>query len=136
VTTTNWSPQSGAVGTAWAGGVVTLALAVLAEENTGRLLLGLAAVLLLFLALYGTIARPRLTADDTGLAVRGLTGRRHWPWHDVTVRLVHSRRLGRDSQSLELDCRSGEDEHLIVLTRLDLGTDPVEVADVLHALRP
>jgi hypothetical protein len=47
-----------------------------------------------------------------------------------------TRRLGREGHSLELDWEHGEDEQLVVLTWLDLGEDPRDVAEVLHALRP
>jgi hypothetical protein len=136
VTSKSWSPQPGLVGLAWALGILMALAALLSGENAGRLLLGLAAAGLLLLGACGTLVRPRLRADGSGLSVRGLTGHRHWPWHQVKVRLVHTRRLGRETQSLELDCRAGEQEDLVVLTRLDLGADPEEVANVLHALRP
>jgi hypothetical protein len=77
-----------------------------------------------------------LSVDNTGLHVRTLTGVHDFPWHEVKIRPVVTRRLGREAHSLELDWEHGEDEQLVVLTWLDLGVDPRDVAEVLHALRP
>lgn len=130
--TRTWSTPAPAIAAAWALAAVLALAAFLADDNAGRLLLGLAAVLVGYLAAFGSVARPRLAVDDTGMTVRGLTGSRHLPWHQVKVKLTRTRRLGRETSSLELDA----EEHLFVLTRLDLGADPEEVAEVLHALRP
>ncbi|WP_439662451.1 PH domain-containing protein [Lentzea sp. HUAS TT2] len=130
--TRTWSTPAPLVASAW---VVALALAVAAltvDDNAGRLLVGLATLLVTYLAAFATIARPRLTADVDGLAVRGLTSTTRLPWHEVKVKLQTTRRLGREQQTLELDA----DDRLVVLTRVDLGADPEEVAGVLHALRP
>lgn len=130
--TRTWSTPAPLVATAW---VAALALAVatfIADDNAGRLLIGLATLLVTGFAAFASIARPRLTADVDGLAVRGFTGTTLLPWHEVKVKLQTTRRLGREQQTLELDA----DDRLVVLTRLDLGADPEEVAGVLHALRP
>ncbi|WP_033428169.1 PH domain-containing protein [Saccharothrix syringae] len=132
----SWSPKPVLVGVAWGLAAVSLLVTVLSSEATTRLLLGLATLLLLALGTHGTFVRPRLLVDDSGVTVRTPTGARHLPWHEVKVRLVHTRRLGRETATLELDWHRGEDEQLFVLTQLDLGTDPRDVADVLHALRP
>lgn len=130
--TRTWSTPAPAVAIAWVLGTLLGLATFLADENAGRLLLGLAAVLLGVLAAFGSLARPRLLADETGLTVRGFAGSRHLPWHRVKVKLVRTRRFGRETSTLELDA----EEELVVLTRLDLGADPEEVAEVLHALRP
>lgn len=130
--TRSWSTPAPAVAAAWVLAALLVLATLLSDENAGRLLLGLAALLTAALALFGSVARPRLHVDDTGLTVRGLTGSRHLPWHRVKVRLMRTRRWGRESHTLELDA----EEDLVVLTRLDLGADPEEVAEVLHALRP
>jgi hypothetical protein len=132
----SWSPQPGAVGLAWSLAAASLLVTVLSSEVTTRLLLGLATVLLLALAAHGAFVRPRLLVDEEGLVVRTLSGARRLPWHEVKVRLARTRRLGRETATLELDWQRGEDEQLFVLTQLDLGADPRDVADVLHALRP
>jgi hypothetical protein len=130
--TRTWSTPAPLVAGAW---VLALLLAVatfIADDNAGRLLIGLATLLVSYLAAFATIARPRLTADENGLAVRGFASTTLLPWHEVKVKLQTTRRLGREQQTLELDA----DDRLVVLTKLDLGVDPEEVAGVLHALRP
>ncbi|MEU6154861.1 PH domain-containing protein [Actinosynnema sp. NPDC047251] len=132
----SWSPRPAVVGVAWALAAAALLTALLSAEPTTRLLLGTATAFLAALAAYGTFLRPKLAVDDTGLTVRTVTGPRHLPWHEVKVKLAHTRRLGREMTTLELDWERGEDEQLYVLTITDLGADPRDVADVLHALRP
>lgn len=124
------------VGLAWGLAAVSLLVTILSSEAASRLFLGLATVLLLAIGAYGTFVRPRLVVDDSGLTVRTLTGARQLPWHEVKVRITHTRRLGRETATLELDWQHGEHEQLFVLTPLDLGADPRDVANVLHALRP
>lgn len=135
-TTRSWAPLPGVVALAWGLAFVGLVTALLSDENTARFLMGLVAVLGVVLGTYGAVVRPRLSVDDAGLHVRTLTGRTDFPWHEVKIRPVVTRRLGRESHSLELDWVHGEDEQLVVLTWLDLGADPRDVAEVLHALRP
>ncbi|WP_030480238.1 PH domain-containing protein [Lentzea albidocapillata] len=130
--TRTWSTPVPLVVTAWVAALALAVAAFIADDNAGRLLIGLATLLVTCLAAFATIARPRLTADVDGLAVRGFTGTTLLPWHEVKVKLQTTRRLGREQQTLELDA----DDRLVVLTRLDLGADPEEVAGVLHALRP
>ncbi|MFD9738008.1 PH domain-containing protein [Umezawaea sp. NPDC059074] len=135
-TTRSWAPLPGVVALAWGLAAAALLAALLSDENSARLLMGVAALLGVVLGTYGTIVRPRLRVDDSGLHVRTLTGVHDFAWHEVKIRPVQTRRLGRESHSLELDWERGEDEHLVVLTWLDLGADPRDVAEVLHALRP
>jgi hypothetical protein len=131
-----WSPQPGLVGLAWGLAAVFLLVTILSSDPVSRVFLSLATLVQLALGAYGTFVRPRLLVDDSGLTVRTLSGARQLPWHEVKVRLARSRRLGRETATLELDWRHGEDEQLFVFTPLDLGTDPRDVMDVLHALRP
>jgi hypothetical protein len=80
--------------------------------------------------------RPRLSADADGLTIRGVTGFQRWPWSAVKVKVVRTRRLGRDVPVLELETYNPEHgERLFVLTRLDLGTEPDDVAEALEVLR-
>ena len=99
------------------------------------MLLGAVALLLGFAGVYTAVARPRLAADQDGITVRGLTGARSWRWAEVNVRLVRTRRLGRDAATLEVDADNAEQPALIVLGRLDLGADPEDVVEELLALR-
>jgi hypothetical protein len=123
------------VALAWALAVASGAWAVLADDPPGRVLLAVVALLLALTGLYTTVARPRLAADLEGIAVRGLTGTRRWTWAEVNVRLVRTRRLGRESATLEVDAENAEEPDLVVLGRFDLGADPEDVVEELLALR-
>jgi hypothetical protein len=136
-----WSPSAGLVGLAWTGAA---AAAVWCTQLVGTadvpgLLLAAAATLgLVLAALYGTRARPRLRVDGDGVAVRGLTTRRDVPWSQIRdVRAQAVRRWGRDSTMLEMDVVEPDGtERLLVFGRLDLGDDPVDVAEAVRAARP
>jgi hypothetical protein len=130
--TRTWSTPAPLVAAAWVLALLLAVATILADDNAGRLLVGLATLLVSYLAAFATIARPRLSADANGLAVRGFANTTHLAWHEVKVKLQTTRRLGREQRTLELDA----DDRLVVLTKLDLGADPEEVAGVLHALRP
>ena len=119
----------------WVLAAAAAAWAALADDPPGRVLLGVVALLLALTGLYTTVARPRLAADRDGIAVRGLTGTRTWTWAEVNVRLVRTRRLGRESATIEVDAGNAEEPALVVLGRFDLGADPVDVVDELLALR-
>jgi hypothetical protein len=138
--------------TAWAapwpavllGAVATVGLAawaLAAGDPPGRLLVGIAALVLAVATAIGAFARPRLRADDTGLVLRGVTGTRRWSWERVdAVRVVRMRRLGVPAAYLEVEARDDAGDttdggRLLVMGRLELGTDPVEVADALQEHR-
>lgn len=133
----SWSPSRGLVGVGWATAAVALVLAVLAADPPGRLFGAVAAVGVGAAALFGTIARPRLAVDDTGVTVRGLTGNRHWPWSRVhRLRVVTHRRLGREVPMLEVDAIAEDGtEQLTVLGRIDLDAHPEDVLSTIHTLR-
>lgn len=137
-----WSPAPALVACGWLAAAAAAAwcvgLWVAGADPAGRLIAAVAAVLLLAAALFGTRARPRLRADPDGLTVGGLLRRRHHPWPLVTaVRVLHVRRLGRQSPLLEIDTITADGgEQLVVLGRLDLGADPEDVAAELRMLRP
>lgn len=134
----DWSTPTGLVVMAWvlaaAAAVWFVLLWVTGSDAPGRLLAAVAVVGLGLAALSGTRARPRLSAGPDGLTVRRLTWTLHVPWSRVDrVRVLRTRRLGRETSLLELDLRSatGDGERLVVLGRLELGEDPEEVADAL-----
>lgn len=106
-------------------------------DGPGRLLLGVAGVAVGAAALVGLRARPRLAADEDALVLRGVLTTRSWPWARVdAVRVVRMRRLGLPAAYLEIDARDDDgSERLLVLGRLELGTDPVDVAEALQAHR-
>jgi hypothetical protein len=123
---------------AWVLCVGALAWTILADDPRGRILTALAAVGLLLFALFGTVARPRLSADADGIEIRRLGGRQRWPWGAVRISVSSTRRFGRTVSLLELD--AGDDTEdgdgvLVVLGWLDLGTEPEQVAAVLRTYR-
>ena len=114
-----------------------MALAVLTTDPPGRLFAAVAALVFAFAAAYGTRARPRLAADSTGIVARGFGAPRSYPWAAVQrMRVVRTRRWGRETALLEIDLRDpAGQERLLLFGRLDLGADPDEVERVLSALR-
>lgn len=137
-----WSTPLGAVVAVWVlavGAAGWLAvLVVTGADPAGRLISGVCALGLALVAASGTRARPRLEAGPDGLTVRRLIRTRHTPWARVDdIRVLRTRRLGRESALLELDLRDTDDgERLIILGRAELGEDPVDVAETLAGLRP
>ncbi|MDT7656739.1 MAG: hypothetical protein QOF38_1454 [Pseudonocardiales bacterium] len=134
-----WAPPAALVVVGWLGALAALFWCALGtSEPTGRLLAGVTVLVLGSAALFGSVARPRLAADRAGLRVRGPLSAKEFDWAQVSrIRLVHTRRFGRDVPSLEIETRGSgaDDEGLLVFSWLDLGTDPREVADTLDSLR-
>jgi hypothetical protein len=130
-----WSPR---IGESVALGVVGLglALALVALDTPGRLLVGAAALLFLGLAARDLLARPRLAAGPAGVVVRRLTGRTELPWRTLRIDVRTTRRFGVSNRFLELDTAAGPDDAgvLVLLGRRDLGADPEEVAGRLRSL--
>ncbi|MBP2321822.1 hypothetical protein JOF56_002207 [Kibdelosporangium banguiense] len=127
----DWSTPPALVAIGWFATVGAAVWAVLSDDLAGRVLVALAALVVALLALHGTLARPRLTADSNGVTLRRLTSRRQWTWAEVNVRVIRTKRLGRQVSTLELDA----EDDLVVLGWLDLGTPPEDVADALRELR-
>jgi hypothetical protein len=132
-----WSPRPALIGVGFAAAAATLALTLFAGSPETRLLTGIATVVLIVIAGYASLLRPKLSVDSTGIVVRQTGGRLRLPWHSVRIKLSETRRLGRTVALLELD---GHDEtgteQLVLLGSLELGTDPRDVLEVLRALRP
>ncbi len=102
-------------------------------DPAGRLLVGLAGVLLLVLGGYDTVVTPRLIASRAGLIVRTAAGRTEIPWTAIDeLRLDERSRLGLASRTIEIDAGSA----LVVLGRHSLGREPREVYDLVSAFRP
>ncbi|MER7078910.1 PH domain-containing protein [Saccharopolyspora kobensis] len=123
-----WATPAGLVATGWVLTAAAAAWWFAAESAVDRTFVGVLVLALAVASAHATICRPRLSADREGVTVRGLGGRRRWPWSAVTVQVRSHRRFGREVQSLELD----SDAVLVILTRLDLGTDPQDVAEALR----
>lgn len=129
---TEWSPSSlgiaacGIFGLILATGAVTLI-----TDVPGRLLVGIAAVGLLVFASLSWRARPKLAIRSDGLVSRGWTRTTVLQPADIKlIRITEFRRLARKMRLLEIDTT---DDRLIVFTRWDLGTDPLNVLDALTA---
>jgi hypothetical protein len=112
------------------GGILmALACLMLADDVPGRILTAVAAVGLLTFALGSWRARPRLALTDEGVVYRGWWRTRTLGPEDIaTIRITEFRRLGRKAQLLEIDT---SDDSLLVLSRWDLGGDPLPVLDAL-----
>jgi len=129
---TEWSPSAPGIA---ACGLIGLGLAIAAvtviTDAPGRILLGIAAVGLLVFASASWRARPKLAIRDDGLVIRGWTRSTLLRPADIKIiRITEFRRLARKVRLLEIDTT---DDQLVVLTRWDLGTDPLNVLDALTA---
>ena len=129
---TEWSPPT--LGIA-ACGVFGLILAIgavtVVTDPPGRVLAGIAAVGLLVFASLSWRARPKLAITNDGLRIRGWSRAQTLGRADIKIiRITEFRRLARKVRLLEVDT---VDDRLLVFTRWDLGTDPLEVLDALTA---
>ncbi len=125
-----WGPRPEAIVlVAVAGILMSLACAMLATDPPGRILTGVAAAGLLVFAAGSWRARPKLTVGSDGLIHRGWLHTRTLSRPDIAaVRITEFRRLGRRQRLLEIDAADGT---LLVLSRWDLGGDPLTVLDAL-----
>jgi Bacterial PH domain len=128
---TQWSPRTfGIVACAVLGVGMAVAAVTLVADAPGRLLVGVAAIGLLAFATLSWRARPKLAITGDGLAVRGLFRTQLLTRADIAaIRITEFRRIARKVRLLELD--TVEDDRLLVFTRWDLGTDPLDVLDAL-----
>ena len=129
---TEWSPPALGIAACGAFGIILAIGAVtLITDAPGRILVGIAAAGLLVFASLSWRARPKLAISDDGLLTRGWS-RSHVLRHgDIKIiRITEFRRLARKVRLLEIDTTDGR---LLVYTRWDLGTDPLNVLDALTA---
>lgn len=127
---TQWGPPpasivvAGLLGLLMGVGAVTLV-----TDPPGRVLVGAAGVGLVLFAVASWRARPKLAITDAGLVYRGWFGVRQLTPTDINrIRITEFRRIGRKVRLLEIDTT---DDKLMVLSRWDLGTDPLRVLDAL-----
>jgi len=127
---TEWSPPTlGIAACGIAGLILATAAVTLITDAPGRILLGIAAVCLLMFASLSWRARPKLAISDDGLLTRGWSRTNLLRRDDIKlVRITEFRRLARKVRLLEIDTN---DDRLLVFTRWDLGTDPLNVLDAL-----
>ena len=126
-----WGPPRVAIaGVALAGFALAAAWAAVGDVP-GRIMTGLAATGLLVFAAGSWRARPRLALTSAGLEYRGWFRTRVLTRPEIAlIRITEFRRLGRRVRLLEIDTT---DDELLVLSRWDLGGDPVGVLDALTA---
>ena len=107
------------------------AAVTLVTDAPGRILAIIAAAGLLVFATLSWRARPKLAISDGGLLIRGPLRTHQLDKPDIKIiRITEFRRIARKVRLLEIDTT---DDRLFVLTRWDLGTDPLEVLDALTA---
>ena len=103
----------------------------LVTDAPGRILTIIAAAGLLVFATLSWRARPKLAISDGGLLISGPLRAHRLVKGDIKIiRITEFRRFGRKVRLLEIDTT---DDRLFVLTRWDLGTDPLDVLDALTA---
>ncbi|MEW5811817.1 MAG: PH domain-containing protein [Actinomycetota bacterium] len=123
------APTAGILGAAGLGVLLGIAVVTLVTDLPGRILIGIAAVGLLVFAALSWRARPKLAIDGDTLIYRGWVSTRRLTRADISlIRITEFRRIGRTVRLLEIDTT---DDRLLVLSRWDVGTDPLRVLDVL-----
>jgi hypothetical protein len=127
---TQWSPKTAGLAACAAMGVIMAVAAVtVVTDVPGRVLAGVAAIGLVAFASMSWRARPKLAISDAGLVTRGWFSTRVLTHADIAgIRITEFRRLTRKVRLLEIDTA---DDSLLVFTRWDLGTDPLDVLDAL-----
>ena len=129
---TEWSPPAlGIAACGICGLILAIGAVTLITDAPGRILVGIAAVGLLVFASLSWRARPKLAISDDGLVTRGWSRSNVLRQSDIKIiRITEFRRLARKVRLLEIDTT---DDRLLVFTRWDLGTDPLNVLDALTA---
>ncbi|WP_197284945.1 PH domain-containing protein [Sciscionella sediminilitoris] len=136
VTRVSWTTPVGAVVVSVLATVVSVLVAVLSSARAGVLFWSLVAIVFAAYTVHWLRARPRLSADPSGITVRGTLHTYRLDHGQVRVGLRSTRRLGRTGQLLELDgIDTHGEERLVLLGRFDLGAEPDEVHRQLTALR-
>lgn len=101
-------------------------------DRQGKLIYGIAAVMLAALCATDLIWSPRLKVTAAGLTIHSPTLTATYTWSQIeAIRVDRRRRLGLSSATLEIDAG----EQLAVLSRRALNADPQDVAEVIEAVR-
>lgn len=112
---------------------VAVGLTAATADNAGRILFGIAAIILVGYAVTDVVYSPRLVATPTGLRIHTPTLSGDYPWADVhTVRADSRQRAGLRLVTLEIDVA----DSLAVFSRRALGTDPETAARSIRLVRP
>lgn len=103
----------------------------LVTEPPGRVLAMVAALGLILFAGVSWRARPKLAITGDGLAIRGWLRTQLLRRLDIKIiRISQFRRYARNVRLLEIETVN---DRLFILSRWDLGTDPLNVLDALTA---
>ena len=129
---TSWGPNpAGIAGLGLVGVLMAIGCVTVVTDPPGRILVGVAAVGLVLFAIGSWRASPRLAITPDGLLYRGWFRSHTLGRADIElIRITEFRRIGRKVRLLEIDTRAAR---LIVLSRWDLGGNPVSVLDALTA---
>jgi len=129
---TRWEPRAAGIAGCGVGGVLlAIASVTVVTDAPGRILTGVAAAGLILFAGMTWRARPKLAITPGGLALRGWFRTQVLQRSDIKIiRITEFRRHGRRVRLLEVETVDGG---LTLLSRWDLGTDPLEVLDALTA---
>jgi len=127
---TEWAPKTLEIAALAAlGFMLAISSAVVATDVPGRFLSGLAGAGLIVFATGSWRARPRLAITADGLVLRGWFRTATLRRTDIgLIRITEFRRIGRKVRLLEIDTKA---DQLVVLSRWDLGDDPLAVLDAL-----
>lgn len=102
---------------------------ILVTDLPGRILTGIAAAGLILFAAVSWRARPKLAITSEGLVVRGWWRIQMLRQPEIKIiRIAEFRRIGRKMRLLEVET---VDDQLLIFSRWDLGTEPLEVLDAL-----
>ncbi|MGB9226352.1 PH domain-containing protein [Mycobacterium sp.] len=127
---TQWAPRTAGIAGCGLGGVLmAIACVTLVTDPPGRVTTGLAAAGLILFASVSWHARPKLAITPSGLAIKGWFRTQLLRRPDIKIiRITEFRRYGRKVRLLEIETTG---DRLQILSRWDLGTDPLEVLDAL-----
>ena len=115
------------------GAAVALVLVLVLRDPPGRVLAGVALVVLAAYAAGDLLFSPRLIASSDGLVVHSPLLRARLAWREVEdVRADTRIRHGLRSTTLEIDAGPV----LAVFSRRTLGVDPEQAAALVLACRP
>ena len=110
---------------------MAIASVTLVTDPPGRVMTGIAALGLILFAGVSWRARPKLAITPDGLAIRGWFRTQLLRRPDIKIiRITEFRRYARKVRLLEIETVNGG---LVIFSRWDLGTDPLEVLDALTA---
>lgn len=127
---TRWEPPAGGIaGCGVAGVLMAIASVTLVTDAPGRVMTGIAAAGLILFAGATWRARPKLAITPDGLVIRGWFRTQQLQRSDIKIiRITEFRRMARKMRLLEVETVDGG---LVVLSRWDLGTEPLDVLDAL-----